>query len=72
MELQPLAVNFGEVRRAPGIYSDLLRPVQVLKREWDAEISGKLPYLFIPSKTATLVPEYAVEDLPLGNCNLGA
>ena len=26
----------------------------------------KLPHLFIPSKTATLVPEFAVEDLPLG------
>ena len=24
---------------------------------------GKLPYLVIPSKTATLVPEFAVEDL---------
>ena len=29
------------------------------------ESSGKLPHLFIPSKTATLVPEFAVEDLPL-------
>ena len=37
----------------------------MLKREWGAESSGKLPHLFIPSKTATLVPEYAVEDLPL-------
>ena len=37
----------------------------MLKREWGAESNGKLPYLFIPSKTATLVPEYAVEDLPL-------
>ena len=27
--------------------------------------NGKLPHLFIPSKTATLVPEFAVEDLPL-------
>ena len=31
-----------------------------------AESNGKLPHLFIPSKTATLVPEFAVEDLPLG------
>ena len=31
-----------------------------------AEINGKLPHLFIPSKTATRVPEFAVEDLPLG------
>ena len=30
-----------------------------------AESNGKLPYLFIPSKTATLVPEFPVEDLPL-------
>ena len=26
----------------------------------------KLPLLFIPSKTATEVPEFAMEDLPLG------
>ena len=37
----------------------------MLKREWGAESSGKLPNLFIISKTATLVPEFAVEDLPL-------
>ena len=30
-----------------------------------AESNGKLPHLFIPSKTATLVSEFAVEDLPL-------
>ena len=49
-----------------GIFSDLLWSVQMPKREWGAENSGKLPHLFIPSKTATLVPEFAVEDLPLG------
>ena len=38
----------------------------MLKRVWDAESNGKLPHLFIPSKIATLVPEFAVEDLPLG------
>ena len=38
----------------------------MLKREWGAESNGKLPHLFIPSKTATLVPEFAIEDLPLG------
>ena len=38
----------------------------MLKRERDAESNGKLPHLFTPSKTATLVPEFAVEDLPLG------
>ena len=37
----------------------------MLKREWDAENNGNLPYLFIPSKTATLVSEFAVEDMPL-------
>ena len=38
----------------------------MLKREWDAESNGKLSHLFIPSKTATFVPEFTVEDVPLG------
>ena len=38
----------------------------MLKREWDAESNGKLPHLFIPSKTETLVPEFPVEDVPFG------
>ena len=38
----------------------------MLKREWGAERNGKVPHLFIPSKTAILIPEFAVEDLPLG------
>ena len=38
----------------------------MLKREWGAENNGKIPPLFIPSKTTTLVPEFAVEDLRLG------
>ena len=50
---------------APGIFSGLSRSVQTLKRKWGAKSNGKLPHLFIPSKTATLVPEFAVEDLPL-------
>ena len=50
---------------APGIFSDLSRSVQMLKREWGAESNGKLPHLIIPGKTAALVPEFAVEDLPL-------
>ena len=37
----------------------------MLKREWGTENGGKLPNLFNPSKTATLDPEFAVEDLPL-------
>ena len=50
---------------APGIFSDLLRSVQMLKGEWGAESNGKLPHLLIPSKAVTLVPEFAMEDLPL-------
>ena len=30
-----------------------------------AESNGKLPHLLIPGKTAVLVPEFAVEVLPL-------
>ena len=37
----------------------------MLKRERGMESNEKLPHLFIPSKTATLVPEFAVEDLRL-------
>ena len=72
-------MNFGEVWRvhlanftphlhdgAPAIFSDLSRSVQMLKRAQGAKSNGKLLHLFIPSKTATLVPEFAVEDLPLG------
>ena len=39
----------------------------MLKRKWGAKSNGKLPHLFIPSKTATLVPEFAVKDLLLGS-----
>ena len=38
----------------------------MLKRERGTENNGKLPHLFIPSKTAAKVPEFAMEDLPLG------
>ena len=38
----------------------------MLERECGAESNEKLPHLFIPSKTVTLVPEFVVEDLPLG------
>ena len=38
----------------------------MLKRECGAESNGKLPSLFIPNKTVTLVPAVAVEYLPLG------
>ena len=49
-----------------GIFSELLKSVQMPKRKWGAEINGKLSHLFIPSKTATLVIVFAVEDLPVG------
>ena len=38
----------------------------MLKREWGVENKGKLPYLLILSKTMILIPEFAMEDLPLG------
>ena len=50
---------------APGIFPDLLMSVQMLKREWGVENNEKLPTYSIPGKTAALVPEFAVEDLPL-------
>ena len=37
----------------------------MLKRKWGAESNGMLPHLFIPSKTAALIPGFEVEDLPL-------
>ena len=51
---------------ASRIFSGLIRSVQMLKREWGAESNGKLPHLLIPGKTATLVSEFALEDLPSG------
>ena len=36
------------------------------KRKMGAESDENLTHLFIPSKTANWVPEFAVEDLPLG------
>ena len=44
---------------------DHLRSVQMLKRGWSAKSNRMIPHLFIPSKTATLVPEFAVEDLSM-------
>ena len=38
----------------------------MLQREWGAKRNGKLIHLYIPSKTATLVLEFAVKDLLLG------
>ena len=76
-------VNFGEIRRAQlakstphlhvgasGIFSNLLRSVQMLKREWGAESNVKLPHLFFSGKVAALVPRFAVEDLPSAELQL--
>ena len=38
----------------------------MIQREWAAESNGELLNPFILSKTAILVPEFALEDLPLG------
>ena len=38
----------------------------MLKRECGVDNKGKLQRLFIPSRIATLLPEFGVEDLPLG------
>ena len=51
---------------APENFSDLLWSVLMLNREWGTESKVKLPHLFIPSKTAALVPEFPVKDLLLG------
>ena len=37
----------------------------MLKGERNAETNGKLPHLFIHGKTANLIPQFVVEDLPL-------
>ena len=47
---------------APGIFWELLRYVQMLKR--DSEVRNAMrsyPHLFIPNKTETLIPEYMVK-----------
>ena len=51
---------------APGMFSDLLRSVSMLQREWGAESNRKLLHLFIPYKTAALVSAFVVEDLSSG------
>ena len=73
-------VNFGEVRRVKLAKStlltstwcrwDLFRSFKVCsdaKKRVVVESNGKPSHLFIPSKTATLVPEFAMEDLPLSS-----
>ena len=68
-------MNFGDVWRAQLAIStlltssmvalDLFRSFKVFSDAKDRMGCGKLPHRFIPSKTATSVPEFAVEDLPL-------
>ena len=69
-------MNFGEVWRAQFARFTLLTSMQMplgsfkvcsdaKERVWGTESNGKVLHLFIPGKTATLVPEFAVEYLPL-------
>ena len=64
---------------APGIFSDLLRPVQMLERERERDrerereretrvrkATESYRTYSIPGKSTALVPDFAVEDLPLG------
>ena len=48
----------------PGIFSGLLRFVQMLKREGVRKATGSYRTYSLPSKTAALVPKFVVEDLP--------
>ena len=53
----------------PGIFSDLLSTVQMLKRERESGVwkaMGRYRTNSIPGKTAALVPEFEVKDLSLG------
>ena len=54
---------------ASGIFPDLLRSVQVLKRQWGAESNGKLPHVFIPRKTARV---FSGRPAFGQSCNLGS
>ena len=51
---------------SPGIFLDLLTSVQMLKRECGVASNGKLPHIFVPSNSSTLVREFELEDLLLG------
>ena len=46
---------------APGIFSDLLRSVQMIKM-WKS--TGSYRTYSIPGKTVALIPQFVVEDLP--------
>ena len=55
---------------APRFFSDLLRVLSDAKVRVGCGKLGKLPHLFIPCKTAALVLEFAVEDLPSADMQL--
>ena len=57
---------------APGIFSDLLRSVQMLKREWSAESNGKVPRLFNPLKLQPWFLNLWWKTCLRQNCNLGS
>ena len=48
----------------PGIFWNISRSVQMLKTEWMQKATGSYCTYSIPIKSAVLVPEFAVEDLP--------
>ena len=56
----------------PGTFTDLLRSVKMLKREWVRKATGSYRTYSIPGKTAVLVSGIAVEDLPRQNCSLSS
>ena len=74
-----LVFNFVEVRRAQLVKSTLLTSTLVplgfsrnckvcsgaKEREWGAESNRKIPHVFIPSKTAEWIPQFAVDDISL-------
>ena len=73
-------VNFGEIRRAQlakfTLFTSTLRSLRSYqvcsdaKERVGAERNGKQPHLFIPCKPGILVPEFAVQDLPLGRTSV--
>ena len=81
-------VNFGEVWRTqlaksthsphlhfvcPWDLSDLLRSVQILKRESGVrKAMGSYRTYSVPCKTAASVPEFVAEDCLRQNCSLGS
>ena len=58
--------------RAPGIFSDLLSSVQILKREWGMESNGKLPHLFILVKLQLWCLSLRWKTCHRQNCTLGS